>query len=252
MCHWSVKQVTVFSLFYFSFILLFITMLPMVTVFETKFGDLKNLSIGNFHGVTQVSLGNWRACYSDADGRSNCTATNFINNPYNFTIIESGNQVQVSMQQSWLNVMFLQFFVLCYTIFIGLLVFVLFRLGNNAPPVDEIRCYKVSMYLVLSVVVAVLIIIAAESIILLFITKKMQSLGTGNTIVNTTPVAGFILAAVADGIIIFTSLYIAWDSWMTIRSRRLNGPGRRGQVFGITVAVTANGYHKAATEVSCD
>jgi len=180
-------------------LLLLITMIPGVFMFETSSFNQTTLNIDSLEGpgITQISWGIWKACYSNMNNQSICTATYWITNPYTFIIISGENKASVS--PSWINALFLHFIAILYGISIGILHIA--RYYHN-----KILSPKITNYLTLSLCGWMTIIIITDYAVLQTIKNKMESLIAN---VNTNPVSGFWLTVTAYLLTLFF-LFLTW------------------------------------------
>jgi hypothetical protein len=161
---------------------LFITMIPGVFMFETWIINLPTLHIdsSNGPGVIHISWGIWKSCNSNVINQTKCTATHWITNPYTFTIIEVNNRARVTVNQSWLNSLFLHFIAILYAISIGIL--------------HIVRYYHV----------------ITDCAVFKTIKNDMQRLSPGGfASVNTNPVSGFWLTLTAF-LLTLVFLFLTW------------------------------------------
>jgi len=195
-------------------------MIPGVFMFETSFNNsiAPSLSIDGLNGITQISWGIWKACYSNLNNQT-CTASHWIANPYTFTIFEGDNQANVTVNQSWLNSLFLHFIAILYAILIGIFHFVRYYYHN------KILSFKKTNYLTLSLCGWMTIIIITDYAVLQSIKNAMQSLTPGgfSSLVNTNPESGFWLTVTAY-LLIIVFLFITWCYPLQGRSQETRIP----------------------------
>jgi len=201
-----------------SIILLGVTLLPQIFIYETDFTDLNNLSqIGNDQGVTKILWGTWQACAVNitSNNTMSCTGDHWISNPYNFTI-ENGSQVQATVNKLWLEVLFMQLIGLIFAVFIVIVLWMrMYCLARKSTrynrdsaaglalsePKKERTCNLSNIFAFL-LWVWVTIVVIGNGVILTRIQKEMQLLGSG---VTTKAALGFWLPVAADGFTLVTA-----------------------------------------------
>lgn len=205
-----------FGLIIISVILLALTLIPSIAMYETDFsfnGSQSDLNIGNFGGVTQILWGTWRACYSSSPTNTLCSGTDLpknLLNPYSFVIESAGTGNSASVKQLWLHVMFLQVIGLIFAAFIGLLLILRrsaliccgqkVKLDSEGNPKKERTCTQnITNILTGILFLWITIIVILNIVVVLNIKAEMLTLDLGeNVSVVTKPAVGFWLPVIAD------------------------------------------------------
>jgi len=188
-------------------------------------GNDLNLNINGFPGVTTLLWGPWDACYfSGADGYL-CTPLDWISNSYTLTITDDSNAT-ITVDKTWLNILFLQFVGAILAIFIWIIIMLLFCRKNKldrtrAPANDltrkrlksDLKRWKSVFYLMLLLFVWITIIVFGNVYVITKIDAQVQRLGTGDSSITTKPGPGYIMTLIAYAVYFVLFIIVGLATW---------------------------------------